>query len=336
MTQLSVYCFGASRGAPVSQYEDLMRLAERADELGFHAIWLPERHFQAFGNLFPNPVVLAAAVAARTTRIAIRAGSVVLPLHHPIRVCEDWAVVDNLSNGRVGISFASGWHRDDFVLAVDASHEERRAVVVDRAQEVARLWRDGTFAIAPEGTTEPVTLQPRPVQRELPIWVTSGGTLETFLNAGANGWGVLTSLIGEPPEELGAKIARYRESWVGADGGGPHVTVLMHAFASEDDAGARAVAREPLRRYLRTYLAQFGAAGGADQEAEAERRVDFALERYLRSSSLIGSLETCRSRLRELEAIGADEVACLVDFGIEIDDVLDSLERIARLREGTA
>ena len=54
-----------------------------------------------------------------TERIEIRAGSVVLPLHNPIRCAEDWSVVDNLSNGRVGLSFASGWHANDFALAPD-------------------------------------------------------------------------------------------------------------------------------------------------------------------------------------------------------------------------
>ena len=79
-------------------------------------MWVPERHFHPLGGLFPNPAVVAAAVAARTTRIAVRAGSVVLPLHHVARVAEEWAAVDALSNGRVGISLASGWNRADFVL----------------------------------------------------------------------------------------------------------------------------------------------------------------------------------------------------------------------------
>ena len=63
--------------------------------------------------------VTSAAVAVVTERVEIRAGSVVLPLHNPIRVAEDWSVVDNLSNGRVGLSFASGWHANDFALAPD-------------------------------------------------------------------------------------------------------------------------------------------------------------------------------------------------------------------------
>ena len=81
-----------------------------ADEHGFHAIWLPERHFNQFGGLFPNPSVIGAALAMVTRNIQIRSGSIVAPLHHPVRIAEEWAVVDQLSGGRVGLSFASGWH----------------------------------------------------------------------------------------------------------------------------------------------------------------------------------------------------------------------------------
>src|SRR6185295_17743730 len=95
----------------------LMEGAKFADRNGFAAVWTPERHFHAFGGLYPNPSVTSAAIAAITQRVKIRAGSVVLPLHHPLRVAEEWAVVDNLSNGRVGLAFASGWHSIDFVLA---------------------------------------------------------------------------------------------------------------------------------------------------------------------------------------------------------------------------
>ena len=89
---------------PRDRYRLLLEGAKFADREGFTAVWTPERHFHAFGGLYPNPSVASAAIAALTTRVQIRAGSVVLPLHHPARVAEEWALVDNLSQGRVGIS----------------------------------------------------------------------------------------------------------------------------------------------------------------------------------------------------------------------------------------
>jgi natural product biosynthesis luciferase-like monooxygenase protein len=94
----------------------LLEGARFADQNGFVAVYTPERHFHAFGGPYPNPSVSGAAVAAVTKNISVRAGSCVLPLHHPARVAEEWAMIDNLTAGRVGLAIASGWQPDDFVL----------------------------------------------------------------------------------------------------------------------------------------------------------------------------------------------------------------------------
>ena len=108
----SLFFFSADGTAAGSEkYKLLMDAAHFADTNGFKAVWTPERHFQAFGGLYPNPSVLSAALAVSTKNVQIRAGSVVVPLHHPIRIAEEWALVDNLSNGRTGIAFATGWHK---------------------------------------------------------------------------------------------------------------------------------------------------------------------------------------------------------------------------------
>src|SRR5688572_13018847 len=129
----------ASNG-PGSRYRLLLEGARFADTHGFTAVWTPERHFHAFGGLYPNPSVTGAAVAAVTSRIQIRAGSVVLPLHHPLRVAEEWSVVDNISGGRVGISFASGWQPHDFVLRPEA-FADNKGVMLREIETVRRLWR---------------------------------------------------------------------------------------------------------------------------------------------------------------------------------------------------
>ena len=99
----SLFYFAADAAeAAGGKYRLLLEGAKYADEHGFSAVWTPERHFHPFGGLYPNAALTGAAVAAVTRRIGIRAGSVVLPLHNPIRVAEEWSVVDNLSNGRVG------------------------------------------------------------------------------------------------------------------------------------------------------------------------------------------------------------------------------------------
>ena len=183
------------------------------------------------GDAAPAPAVVGGALATITDRISIRAGSVVLPLQHPIRVAEEWSVVDNLSRGRVGLSFASGWHANDFVLAPQ-NFEGRRQVMLDGIETVRKLWRGESIAVK-DGKGQPldVRIRPRPVQAELPVWLTAAGSKETFVKAGELGVNLLTHLLGQEMEEVGEKIAAYRAAWKAAGHpGNGHVSLMIHTF----------------------------------------------------------------------------------------------------------
>ncbi|MER6522457.1 amino acid adenylation domain-containing protein [Streptomyces sp. NPDC001553] len=325
-----------------AQYRLLMEGARFADTHGFSSVWLPERHFHAFGGSYPAPSVLAAALAQSTERIGIRAGSVVLPLHHPVRVAEEWSVVDNLSGGRVGLSFASGWHVDDFVLAKDA-YEDRQKLMVEGIDEVRRLWRGDRVAFeGPSGRSVDVAVMPRPVQPELPFWLTSSGNPETCRKAGEIGARLLTHLLGQSVEELTERIAIYREAWRSAGHAGePHVTLMLHTFIGDDAEDVRAHARQPFRDYLRSsvgLIEKMAATLGIDVRADdfsaddQEALLDHAAARYLTDGSFIGTVEDRLPLLGRLAGAGVDEVACLVDFGVDPDAALRALTGLAALR----
>jgi methionyl-tRNA formyltransferase len=210
----SLFYFSGSEAdsAGSGKYRLLLDGARWADTNGFSAVWTPERHFHAFGGLYPQPSVTAAAVAAITQNVSIRAGSVVLPLHHPVRVAEAWSVVDNLSNGRVGISIASGWQPDDFLLMPE-NYAKAKDIMFRDAELVKRLWRGEKVAFpGPLGKDIEVRTLPRPVQPELPLWVTTAGNPETFEQAGRMGAHLLTHLLGQTVEQLAPKIAAYRKA----------------------------------------------------------------------------------------------------------------------------
>src|SRR5438270_6857673 len=139
--ELSLFFFSAdSAERHANKYQLLLDAARFADAQGFTAVWTPERHFQRFGGLYGSPSVTGAALAVLTKRISIRAGSVVLPLQNPLRVAEEWAMIDNLSDGRVGISAASGWHVNDFVLSPN-TYENRHEDMYDKITIIQKLWR---------------------------------------------------------------------------------------------------------------------------------------------------------------------------------------------------
>jgi natural product biosynthesis luciferase-like monooxygenase protein len=251
----SLFYFAADASGQTNKYRLLLEGAKFADKNGFAAVWTPERHFHAFGGLYPNPSITSAALAVATERIKIRAGSVVLPLHHPVRVAEEWAVVDNLSGGRVAISFASGWQINDFILAPQ-NHAGRKEIMVDQINTVKKLWRGEAVAFPdPKGAQVPVKILPRPIQPELPVWITASGNPETYKLAGELGANVLTHLLGQNISELAEKIRAYREAWrsAGHPGDG-QVTLMIHTFVGPDLEQVRETVRQPFTAYLKTSI----------------------------------------------------------------------------------
>ncbi|MGB7925138.1 MAG: MupA/Atu3671 family FMN-dependent luciferase-like monooxygenase, partial [Pyrinomonadaceae bacterium] len=338
----SLFYFASADSAGVKdKYKLLMESAKYADQHGFSAVWTPERHFHSFGGLYPNPSVTSAAIAAVTERIQIRAGSVVLPLQNPLRVAEEWSVVDNLSQGRVGISFASGWHADDFVLAPD-NYAQRKEIMFRDVKTVHKLWRGEALTLkGGRGNEVAVRIFPQPFQDELPTWVTAAGNVETFNMAGELGANLLTHLLGQSIEELAEKIAAYRAARQRAGHRGiGYVTLMLHTFIGEDLEEVREKVRVPFCNYLRTSLdlvralaRNVGREVDDMKEDDVQALLDHAFERYFETSGLMGTPEVCLQMVERLKAIGVSEVACLIDFGMDTDSVLGGLRFLNLVRE---
>ena len=350
--EFSLFYFSSDhRDGPGGAYRLLTEGARFADERGFVAVWTPERHFHEFGGLYPNPSVTSAALAMITKRVQIRSGSVVAPLHSPIRIAEEWSVVDNLSNGRAAISFASGWMPEDFTVN-PANYGERKEIMLRDIDVVRRLWRGERVPMpGPFGKDVAVKIFPRPVQKELPLWMTAAGNPETFQMAGTLGMNLLTHLLGQSIQEVSNKVALYRQAWKEAGHAGHgHVTLMLHTFVGESLESVKATVRGPLIEYLRKsadlikgYAWAFSAfkqrSGSSDKvdfsalpKEEMDALVSHAFDRYFETSGLFGTPESCVETIENLRTNDIDEVACLIDFGVSPEVVLDHLEHLDALR----
>jgi surfactin synthase thioesterase subunit len=158
------------------------------------------------------------------------------------------------------------------------------------------------------------------------------------MEAGAIGANVLTALLFQPIEELAEKIASYRESRAknGHDPDAGQVTLMLHTFIGEDMNLVRHKVRKPFTNYLESSvnLWRHGITSldGLD-EKEKEHLLAYAFERYFQTSALIGTPESCQLMVQQLQAIGVDEIACLIDFGIDADAVMASLYSLKKLKE---
>jgi natural product biosynthesis luciferase-like monooxygenase protein len=339
-------------GKGAERYSLLLAASRFADQHGFSAIWTPERHFHSFGGIFPNPAVTSAALAVTTERLEIRAGSLISPLHDPIRIAEEWAVVDNLSNGRVAISFGSGWNINDFIFFPER-YNTRQAVMHEQIREVKEIWKTGV-AKRTNSRGEPVeiAIYPRPIQAELPVWITSSGNVDTFVSAGRAGANLLTHLIGQDLPTLATKIASYRAARreAGHDPAAGRVALMLHTFLGTDIDAVKETVRKPFTAYIASAIRLEEKAASAGGVMSGGRLMDpsgvpsevfdelleLTFERYFHTAALMGTPASCRQFVGEVARAGVDEAACLIDFLGDEDAILGGLDLLDRLRQDCA
>jgi len=340
--------FFASDSSADNPYELLLEAARFADRHGFAAVWTPERHFGRFGGAFANPALTSAALATITERIELRSGSLISPLHDVIRIAEEWSMVDRLSGGRVAISFGSGWNANDFVFFPER-YGRRQEVMYEQIAALRRLWRgEAITRDAPSGPAT-VSVYPRPVQAELPVWVTTSGSVDTYRSAARIGANVLTHMIMQDHAQLAERIRVYRDEReaAGLSATGGIVSLMLHTFVGASDASVREIVRPSFREYLRSAVKLEVAAGRsagtvsgglrlADDEIPpdlVEEILDMTFDRYYQNASCMGALDTAHASVKRFEAAGVDEIACLIDFGVAPRVVLEALDYLRQLKE---
>jgi alkanesulfonate monooxygenase SsuD/methylene tetrahydromethanopterin reductase-like flavin-dependent oxidoreductase (luciferase family) len=298
----------------------LAEQAERAEALGLHSLWLPEHHFGGSGAI-PSPLLLLAAVAARTQRLRLGTTSFLLPLRHPIHVAEEVAVLDRLSGGRVILGLGRGFRRSTFE-AFGVSVKDKR----DRFEAVLEAMRDAWEGkpVAWEGDGEeartPVQLAPRPVQKpHPPLWVAAFGP-KALAQAGRLGLPYLASPI-EPYARLVENHARHREACAAAGREPPETVPLMRTVFASRDVGALARASAGLARQASVIARTRGAAFRGAASAELD---DWAI---------VGEPERVADGIaRYREAFGMTHLVVRAQIpDVERSDMEASLELLAEL-----
>jgi probable F420-dependent oxidoreductase len=152
-------------------YEGLLRQIQFAEELGYDSVWLTEHHFVADGYT-PSPIPLMAAIAARTKRMEIGTDILILPLYHPVKLAEDIATVDILSNGRVMLGVGAGY-RDEEFAAFGTSRKERPSRMEEGIAVLRGCWGEGAFSFAGRHyRLDRIEVIPKPVRKpHPPLWM---------------------------------------------------------------------------------------------------------------------------------------------------------------------
>lgn len=307
-----LYGMQRPRGCPrsfVKMYEELIDHACRAEELGFGSFWVTEHHFW-YDGYCPSLLPVLAGLARRTSRIKLGTGAFLLPLHDPLRVAEDAAVVDNLSHGRLMLGIGIGYRPEEFD-GLGTEKRTRGERVVEGITVVQKALSEDSFSHhGKHYQYENVHVVPKPLQQpHPPIWFAGGTAIVSAERAGRHGlayWhGPATTL---------EMVSACREAYFkGAKAGGVareslKMAVMRDVCVARTQEEAERYMREDLIPQYEEQLVGFGFI--LDEAGNPLRKLprEHPFYRRLLDSFVVGTPEKVTRELKKYQALGIDVV----------------------------
>lgn len=299
-------------------YTELLDEIVLAERLGFSAFFLAEHHFHEYG-IVPSPPILLAAAAQQTKQIGLGVAVSVLPFHHPLAVAEEYAMLDQLTDGRLVLGIGSGYLKHEFE-GFYISPAEKRERFDDALAILLKAWEGNSFSY--HGLyhhVEHTRIAVTPLQKpHPPLWIAILRP-EAAYHIGKQGRNIMLIpyASAKTKDDLKAIVDEYRRGFAESDStSAPDIAVAFHNYVSTDTAHARSEAEEALDRYVRTRL-------------YARRRSYDELDAA--GLILFGDAAQVTERLKEFDTIGINHIMILPDFGaLEAQRVHASMERFAR------
>ena len=315
---------GPDEKSAQAYWNESLDLVGLCDELGFSHIRTVEHYFHRYGGYSTNPIVFLSAASQRTKRARLVTGAILPIFNNPLKIAGEIAMLDAISNGRMEAGFARAFLPHEF-RRFGRRLDESRARFDEGVAQVRRLLEEEH--VTAEGrfhSFDDVTSLPRPTQKPRPpFWIASTSSAESFVNAGRNGYWIMS--IPRDAAVLHDLVGRYREAWraAGHPGDG-YVMMTFPMYCASTSEAAIATYREPVNRHFR-YLADASAEWGTGLTSadypnhprmlEGLRRANFDDQRAL-NLVWVGSPADVRDRIEAFSAeVGGFEVASLLVNG---------------------
>lgn len=279
-----------------------------AEALGFEQVWVTEHHFNRF-SVSASLLPILAHLAARTSRIKLGAGAVLLPFHDPVRVAEDVATVDALSNGRLLLGIGKGGPFPDQFRHFGVSHDDSRERMFEALELLEQLLAGTDVSFDSEHFHyEQLSIHPRPIQRPIPIWLASSAPAALEL-AAQRGYGLMG-----PSAASAASMATLLEDFDALNpASSPPFVLARYLLCADDNQQARAEALP--------FISDFGAnmRGAVRRIPSSEQVRPFGEDQRaytddnLLSRSIVGDPAACLEQCLALrEELGSRPVVLLL------------------------
>jgi natural product biosynthesis luciferase-like monooxygenase protein len=293
-------------------YADALAECRLAEALGFDTIWLAEHHFSEYG-IMPSLAVFAAALARETHRARLGTSVVVAPFIHPLRIAEEWAMVDILSGGRLEFGIGRGYQPREF-RGLGVSMERTRERFDECVAIVKQAWTQERVAFQGEFYSVPdVAVFPRPLQRPHPPLWTAAVSPDTYPRAARQGFKIVTAPSFTPWDVLRKNFDTYRTAWREAHGTDAGAEIAMNKIihVAESSKQAREDVVEPIRWFFQTQAGLIADAEGVPPDQyKFYRRVRENLlalsdEKAVDQAAIVGDPEEVADKIRaHHEALG--------------------------------
>ncbi len=323
-------------GASPELYAHWLEQIDAAEDLGFDSLWVTEHHFRHFGGMMPNPQLLLTAAAQRTKQMRLGSAVSILPMHNPIRIAEDFAMVDLLSNGRLDFGAGRGMHPLEYsVFQADWGSAQSR--LPEALDIIVRAWSGEEFEWNGKYYRYPkLAVYPKPVQKpHPPIYVTANKDPESFALVGRRGHNLMTLPWIATNELQRTRVEMYFVALrqAGHPIEGKDLFVMYPAYIGDSDAQAQAEVIEHWNRW-RTFA--LDALDLNPSKGDLYRNIFAHLDYQTMvrdNRGVFGGPESClRIMQRIIETIGPTQIGLVFHFGgLSQQKVLKSMERFARV-----
>jgi natural product biosynthesis luciferase-like monooxygenase protein len=293
--------------SPVQRYRDTIEQAVHAEALGFESVWPVEQHFDTDLSISPAPLLLLAALAERTRSLRLGIAIVLLPLSHPLRVAEEIATLDVISNGRVEFGVGRGslpTHFTGFGIPQQESRDRflEALEIVRQAWSGERVSYRGRFF-----QVEDVAVVPKPVQKPYPPIRVAANSPDTFELMGQMGLPIFVAAQVNPFPKISEYLPIYWRSRVAAghpDHGAEDVTVLVPTYVAESRTQVREDIEPSISSWLRTVAGRYARQADVEPSPVRERLERIRRMSYERACEVMAIFETpeaCVERLQQFE-----------------------------------
>jgi natural product biosynthesis luciferase-like monooxygenase protein len=330
---LNTYVPELDGGSP-EMYSRWLEQIDAAESLGFDSFWVTEHHFRYFGGMMPSPSVMLAAAAQRTKKLRLGAAVSILPMHNPLRIAEEFAMVDQLSGGRVYFGAGRGMHPTEYaVFGYEWNSAQKR--LPEALDIVTRAWSGEEFEWKGEHYHFPkLRVYPQPFQQpHPPIYVTANREAENFQMIGRRGHHLMTLPWIATNEEQRSRVEIY---WSALREGGhtvqdKDVFTMYPVYVGDSDSQAHSEVIEHWKRWREFALATLNLEPGSPAHHRVFGHLDYnAMVRD--SRGVFGGPETCARILKRIiEVVGTTHIGLTFHFGgLSQGKVLKSMERCAK------